>query len=378
MFDSGVAMKYLAQISGLLCLAAVMAGCGGHSAETASPAPPPAQQGEVYVSSDPRGIQVVTAAEKSVPDLLVTPAHVEADPTRVIHVFAPVGGRLTAINVRPGDHVEKGAIIAQLDSGDVAGALASYQAAKANADLKERALNRASELYDHHAIPQKDFEQAQADQAAAQSALNQARDQARILGVDPSSSVWSSHVDVRAPRAGVVLDVSAAAGEFSKSLEATDPLCTIADIEAVWAVGDVMESDVAAVRLGAQAQISMNAYPGQTWQGTIAAAGDVIDPMTHTMKVRVVLPNPGLRLKPDMYGTLSVVRSTSQQVVLPGSAVVREGATAYVFVQQAENRFVRRDVTLGRSTGNQIVVKSGLKPGELVVSQGALLLRAAS
>jgi cobalt-zinc-cadmium efflux system membrane fusion protein len=256
--------------------------------------------------------------------------------------------------------------------------LAVYQAAKANADLKERALSRATELYQHHAIPQKDYEQAQADQAAAQSAVNQARDQARILGLDPANGAWSSHVDVRAPRAGVVLDVGAAAGEFSKALGATDPLCTIADIETVWVVGDVLESDVAVVRLGATAQISMNAYPGRAWQGRITAVGDVIDPTTHTMKVRVVLPNPALRLKPEMYGTLSLVRSTSQEIVMPDSAVVREGTASYVFVRQGENRFVRRDVTLGRSTDNQLVVKTGLKPGESVVSQGALLLRAAS
>jgi cobalt-zinc-cadmium efflux system membrane fusion protein len=373
-------MKRFSRISapGLLCLAGLMAGCGGHSPESASSTAPAAQQGAVYVASDPRGIQVVTTEENAVPDILVVPARVEADPTRVVHVFAPVGGRLTAMNVRPGEHVAKGAVIAQLDSGDVAGDLAAYLAAKANADLKERALSRAAELYQHHAIAQRDYEQAQADQAASQSVVNQARDQARILGIDPANGAWSSHVDVRAPRAGVILDVGAAAGEFSKSLGATDPICTIADIETVWVVGDVLESDVTVVRLGAEARITMNAYPGQTWQGRIAAAGDVIDPLTHTMQARVVLPNPGLRLKPEMYGTLSVVRSTTQEFVLPDSAVVREGATAYVYVRQGDNRFVRRDVTLGHSAGGQVVIKGGLKPGEPVVSEGALLLRSAS
>src|SRR5271154_3490616 len=116
-------MKHFVRIFApvLLCLAGAMAGCGGHSPETGSSTPPPAQQGEVYVATDPRGIQLVTAEQKPVPDLLVAPARVEADPTRVIHVFAPVGGRLTAINVRPGDHVARGTVIAQLDSGDVAG-----------------------------------------------------------------------------------------------------------------------------------------------------------------------------------------------------------------------------------------------------------------
>jgi len=379
-FGSGVAMTYFARMSVpvALCLAIVMAGCGGHSPETESPAPAIAQRGQVYVASDPRGIRVVTAKEKAVPDLLVAPAHVEPDPTQVVHVFAPVGGRLTAMKVRPGDHVARGALIAQLDSGDVAGDLASYQVAKATADLKERALSRAAELYQHHAIAQKDYEQAQADAASAQVALNQARDQARILGIDPASATWSSHVDVRAPRAGVVLDVGAAAGEFSKSLGATDPLCTIADIETVWVVGDVLESDVAAVKIGAMAQISMNAYPGKTWPGRMAAIGDVIDPMTHTMKVRVVLANPGFLLKPEMYGTLSVVRSTSEAILIPDSAVVREGMSAYVFVKKADNQFEKRDVTPGRSAGDQVMIKTGLKTGESVVSEGALLLRAAS
>jgi membrane fusion protein, heavy metal efflux system len=360
----------------LFAAAALLAACGRAPEET--PAAPAANAGEVYTAQDPRGIRVVAAEKKSVPDMLQVPARVEADPTRVLRVFPPVSGRLIAVNVRPSDRVAKGQMIAELDSGDVAAGRGAYDSAKANADLKRKALDRATMLYQKGVIAQKDFEQAQADDAAAQAALSQARDQLRILGSDPASPGFSSVVRVLAPRAGVVLDVNAAPGQFSKSLDASDPLCTIADIDSVWIVGDVLENDVGAVRPGAAADISINAYPGKTWKSTISAVSDAVDPLTHTLKARAVLPNPGLELKPEMYGSLSVVRSTEPALVVPVAAVLREGAAAYVFIQKGENRFERRDVEAGRTFGGEIEIKSGLQPGESVVSEGALLLRAAS
>jgi multidrug efflux pump subunit AcrA (membrane-fusion protein) len=104
-----------------------------------------------------------------------------------------------------------------------------------------------------------------------------------------------------------------------------------------------------------------------------------LDTATRTLKVRVVLANPGLRLKPDMFATIRVIRRVQRGIVIPKAAVVREGAATYVFVQRSPGHFGRRAVALGSDAdSDHVEVTSGLTPGEIVVAEGADLLRTAA
>jgi multidrug efflux pump subunit AcrA (membrane-fusion protein) len=101
-----------------------------------------------------------------------------------------------------------------------------------------------------------------------------------------------------------------------------------------------------------------------------------VDPTTRTLRLRVVLRNEGGKLRPDMYGNLKLLRSTHLGFAVPATAVVREGNSSYVYVQQAPGRFAPQAVTLGGPVGdNQVEILSGLKPSETIVTQGAVLLR---
>jgi cobalt-zinc-cadmium efflux system membrane fusion protein len=363
----------------LLLVAFGLAGCG-------TTAPPPAASGdrskssEVFVARNPQGIRTTTAERKPIPDFLQIPAKIEPDPTRVIRVFPAVGGRLVRVAVRPGDRVRQGQVLAILDSSEISAASADYQKARADAAMKEKALRRASMLYENKVLAEKDYQQAQADADVAHAQLAQAQDRLRFLGLKPDfdESGASSRLEVLAPRSGVVLDIGAAPGELSKSLDAPQPLCTIADLSTVWVLGDVFEKDVAGLRAGDPAEVTVNAYPGEKWNGRVAVISNAVDPATRTLKVRVVLANPGLRLKPEMFGTIRLLRSTSMGMVVPAAAVVREGVACYVYVETGSGRFERRPVTLGRALDQQIEVTAGLKPRDVVVSEGALLLRAAT
>jgi cobalt-zinc-cadmium efflux system membrane fusion protein len=171
--------------------------------------------------------------------------------------------------------------------------------------------------------------------------------------------------------------VGTSPGEFSKSLDAPKALCTIADLSSIWAVGDIYEKDIQGLRVGQEAEISVSAYSSRKWKGRVAAIGDALDPVTRTLDLRVVLPNPGLVLKPEMFATILLVRSISPAVLIPASSVIREGTNSYVYTQRKANEFEKRSVTLGPSEGDQIEVQAGVKPGDVVVSEGALLLREA-
>ncbi len=329
-----------------------------------------------YIASNAKGIQTVTVKSSAVPDYLVLPAHIEADPTRVVHIYPPAGGRIVEMKVRPSDHVEKGQLLALLQSSDLSRAVADYHKARVDAEVKQQALTRAEDLLAHHAISEKDYQQAQGDAKIAQAEMDATAQLIRVFGMDPDHA--STELRVVAPRSGVVLDIGAASGEYSKSLDAPQPLCTIADISTVWALGDIYERDFAGLKMGEEAQVTLDAYPNQHWEGRVGVLSDAVDPITRTLHLRVVLPNPGGRIKPAMFGSIRVLRSSSTGILVPASAVIREGNEAHVFVSKGNGRFERRTVKLGRALDGSIEILSGINPGDLIVSEGALLLRAAA
>jgi cobalt-zinc-cadmium efflux system membrane fusion protein len=104
---------------------------------------------------------------------------------------------------------------------------------------------------------------------------------------------------------------------------------------------------------------------------------DAVDPQSLTLKVRVVLPNPHHRLKPQMYATVSVADRSRNAIVVPATAVIRDGITTYVFVQTGENKYARRDVQVGDAHDTTVEITGGLNEGDRVISTGAELLRGA-
>ncbi len=369
-------MRILTLLAGLM-LALALGACSSSTSQKPPAAAAPAPSSlDVVLSSDSSAIRTVAVEVRPIADVLQVPARIQPDPARVIRVFAPVGGRLLSLDVRPGDHVAKGQPLALLDSSEVSSARADYQKARADAELKERALRRASMLYENKVLSEKDFQQAQADAASSEAELHRTLDRLRVLGVDAEGS--SSQFKVLAPRAGVVLDIGAAAGEFSKSLDAPQALCTLADLSSIWVVGDLLERDVAGLKRGLSAEVRVTAYPSEKWTGRITTISDVLDPLTHTVKLRVVLPNSAGRLKPEMFAVIRLPRASLPGLILPAAAVVREAEKSFVYVQKSAGHFERREVSLGRTTDGEVEITSGLKAGEQVVAEGALLLRAAA
>ena len=317
-------------------------------------------------------VHYVKVSEQPIPDILDLAAKVQADPAKVVRIFPPASGRVVAIEVRPGDHVHRGQTVAILSSSDVASAQSDFAKANIEAQRATRAMERQKVLFEHGAVAEKDYIDAQAQAEAAQAELARAKQRLDLLNVSPSAT--TDHVTLVSPTTGVVLDVSAAPGEFSKSLESANPLITIADLNTVWVVGDVYERDVAKVTRGKLATITLQAYPGQEWSGRIESLSGALDPATRTLKVRAILPNPDQRLKPEMFGTIHLKAGTRQALVVPAAAIIREGNTATVFVKSGDKP-EQRTVTVGPTIDGSVEILSGLRVGDEVAAEGAELLK---
>lgn len=318
-------------------------------------------------------IRVATIHSESSAGALSLPGRVEAVPEHIVHIYAPLSGRLLNMSLSPGQEVRKGQKVAELQSGDVAQARSDFEKAKIEVLRADRALDRGKTLAAHEVMSQADLQELEAVDAAAHAEQERARQRVRELGFSENGN--SDITAIVSPITGTVLDIGSASGEMQRSLETSNGIATIANLDTVWVTGDIFERDLGLVHPHDAVSITLNAYPGETLHGTIANIGDSMDPATHAVKVRVVMANPGHRLKPQMFATLSISQPAQTRLMVPQTAVLHEGDGTAVYVPVAGGKYNLHSVVTGRVVGDRIEVVSGLKDGDQIVVQGAAFLR---
>jgi membrane fusion protein, heavy metal efflux system len=318
-------------------------------------------------------IEVTTIHAQAVTDRLELAARVEPDPTRVVHIYSQVTGRLVELYVRPGQEVKKDETIGLIQSNEITEARADYDKAKIEVARSDHQLDRAKLLLQHEVMAQRDYDDIEAANQAAHAELTRTVRRIHMLGFSPEGT--SDTVPLRAPISGAVLEIGTASGEMQRSLDNASPIATIANLDSVWILGDVFERDLGTLRSAQSVDVTLPAYPGETLHGRISNISDAIDPTSRTLKVRVIVPNPQHRLKPEMFATLSIARTTAQQFIVPTAAVVHEGTSSYVFMPAASGKYEQHQVTTGTVHDKTVVVTAGLKDGDQIVTAGAALLR---
>lgn len=319
-------------------------------------------------------LETTTVHPQPVASRLVLPARIMANPTDMVHIYPLISGRVLSLSILPGQEVAKGQKIGTLQSSDAAQARSDFEKAKIEAARADLQLNRAKELLQHDVMAQKDYDDLKALDESDHSELERARQALRVLGFSEDDT--SDVVPIVAPISGVVLDVETGPGELQRSLDNATAIATIANIDSIWVVGDLYPRDQGSVHAGQPTDITVNGYPGITLHGPIANISDAVDPVSLTLKVRVVLPNPGHRLKPQMYANMSVTGRQQNVIVVPATAVIQNGHDTFVFVEAAPGKYVRRSVTLGETHPDNDEITQGLNDGDVVVTTGAELLRA--
>ena len=222
-------------------------------------------------------------------------------------------------------------------------------------------------------MSQADFQELTAVSAAAHAEQERARQRVHELGFSENGTTDTT--EITSPISGTVLDVNTASGEMQRSLETTNGIATVANLETVWVTGDLFERDFGAAHPHTPVDIVFAAYPGESFKGTIANIGDSLDPSTHAVKVRVVLANPGHRLKPAMFATIRITQPPQPRIIVPLSAVLHVGNSTGVYVPTAPGKYDLRDVKTGATHANQIEIVSGLRDGDRIVTEGAAFLR---
>jgi cobalt-zinc-cadmium efflux system membrane fusion protein len=377
-------MKFGASLGALVLPLAALA-CGGcHASKASEPTGTGIPPGQVWLTAAQVAeakIEVAPVAAQDVDDTITTSGTVTLDDLRTGHVFTPVTGKVVRVAAQLGDRVKKGDILASIESPDIGSAVSDVHKAEADLIAATHEFKRKQELYAEQAASAADVEQAEDAQRNAKAEVERARQKQFLLRVGNVDNVTGTYT-LTSPIEGEVLMRNIQQGlevQGQYSGGAAQELFTIGELDRVWILGDVYEIDLARVRVGEKANVSVVAYPGKVFQGTVDWLSGSLDPVTRTAKVRCTFDNADKLLRPMMYSTMQIAVDQRKAVAIPSAALMRMGEYKVVFLQIGEAdgkvRFERVPVDIDeRSSTGWLEVKHGLEAGQKLVVKGADVL----
>ena len=367
-----------------LCLAlSYLAAC--HDAAPAAPAaPPPGESWLTEAQVKEAHMTVAPVGESEIGATVVTSGRITFDDVRVAHIFSPVTGRVVNLAAQLGARVKKGDPLASIESPDLGVASSDLDKARADLTAAKHDLDRQKALYEAHAGAQRDFETAEDNFAKAKAEFERAQQKTKLLLRRDGASAVSQEYMLRSPIDGEVIARTVnpgmeVQGQYSGGNPAAE-LFTVGELDTVWVLGDIFEMDLGRVKTGQQVEVTLVAYPGQTFTGTVDWVSQALDPTTRTAKIRCTIKNLENKLKPEMFATMAIHAAGVKALAVPRPSVFKLGGKTVVFVeigktQLGQLRFERRPVVVDEDeSGDLIPVLHGLQAGEHIVVSGGILL----
>lgn len=306
---------------------------------------------------------------------VVLTGEVKFDERRVGHVSTQVEGLVQKVHVLLGERVERGAPLVEIESVAVGEEQIRYREAQGLLELARQSFERVSKLSQAGIAAEKELLEAKQELDAAELRAEGARATLRRLG---AGGTTGGRLVLRAPLDGTVLAMHVVSGEVARTEE---PLLTVGDHAAVWVWADLYEKDLAAVRSAPAseplvARITVKAYPGDEFRGTVDWVSPVMDERSRTVKARVQVANGDGRLLAGMFARVEVfLPGTEEALSLPAEAVLTDEGRAFVFVHHEGDYWVRRPVELGRRWAGWVEIRRSVTPSQTVVADGAFLMK---
>lgn len=372
-----VAMAAAALLAAALCIWAAGRFLGTHPAA----APPPSPPGTFRAS--PQQLKTLTMEAVHTHAFATeerTEGKIGVDADRATPVVSPYSGRVIRVIAGLGDSVKAGAPLATLEASEFVQAQNDLQVAAAQVKIARINESRKHALYDIKGGSLQDWQQAQTDLTAAETALNSVRNRLQIFGKSAAdiagleaSRSMNPVATLSAPIAGVVVDRQVGPGQFLQA--GGTPVFTIADPSRVWLLANVRETDSGLVRVGQSVEVRVLAYPTRVFRARVTHVAAVVDPVTHRLPVRAEIDNRDGALKPEMFANFRILTSdATESPAVPAEAVIFEGDAAHVWVAAADGLLELRAIHTGRSNDGLVEVLDGLKAGEQVVIKGGLFI----
>lgn len=346
-----------------LPLLILFASCGSNHQKSA--------EQESFVLSDKMlaSTETVAAAQQPLKNELNFYGKISADNNKLIEVYPVVGGNVNKVYVELGDKVTKGQLLATIQSTEVAGYDKELEDAQNDVVVARNNLRVAQELFEGKLNTERDVLESKSQLEKAESQLKRMQETYRIYSIKKGAIY-----EVRSPLNGFVIQKNINQDMQLRS-DRTDNIFDIAEINEVWAIANVNESDINQVKLGIDAAVTTLSYPDRVFRGKVDKIYNIIDPETKAMKVRIRLNNEGFLLKPEMRATIKLSYATDQKMVaVPSSAIIFDKSKGFVMVFKDRYNIETRQVEVFRQVGDTSYISAGLQEGEKVMTKNQLLV----
>jgi membrane fusion protein, heavy metal efflux system len=331
-------------------------------------------------------VKTSVAARRKLEAPLGLTGEIRFDERRVTHIAPSTEAMVRAVRVSLGQQVQAGEALVELESVALGEAQSQYLEARGALELARRAAERAESLHQEKIASEKEWLQARSDHETAEIRTRAAREKLVRLGLSTSEvealpgrggTAGRGTLLLRAPSAGIVLEMHAVPGELVRPDQS---ILTVGDLSDLWLWADLYEDQlgrvVASEKGGLRAGVTVKAFPGEVFPGTVDFVGPTMDEKTRTVKVRIAVKNPAGKLRSGMFAAVQLyLPGEEEALALPRAAVLSDEGRSFVFVHQQGEFYMRRPVQTGRASLDWIEVTSGLAGGETVVSNGAFLLK---
>lgn len=321
------------------------------------------------------GIEVAPVSLEALAPSLSLPGEVVAIPDRCARVSTPLAGRIERVLFNEGDRVKRGERLLLVRVPDLGKVRAGFAASAARGKAARAQADRARKLLPLGAVSERDVLEAEAQAQAIEADTRALGEQLAALGLGATEG-GAFDLSLTAPVTGVVTRRDAVVGQ---PVSVDQSVAEIADLREVWFLAHVYEKDLGRVRLGADAEVRLNAYPGEASAGSVGFVGAQVDPVSRTITARIPLENRGDRLRIGLFGAARVTIPAEAPgpalPVVPRAALGEIDGKPVVFVRIADGEFEPRPVLTGDSARGKVAVTAGLREGEVVAVKGVFSLK---
>ena len=318
-------------------------------------------------------IKIDTVKIENIEDQLLLSGEVSYDDNKVIKIFPNASGQVESVNVSLGDKVKKGQTLAVIKSADVAGDYADLSTANSDAAIAEKEYKNAEELYKNGISSEKDFSQAKIEYDKAMNAVKKVQMQIAING-GGKTKAGGSYI-ITAPRDGFIVEKNINAGSFIRN-DNSQNLFTISNMQDVWVLANVFETDIQKIKAGQPAEVTTLAYPDKVFYGKVDQVNTVLDPLSKAMKIKIVSTqyrhaSKTRNVYQHHFGTK---RRLPRRWKYPLSAVISDGGKNFVVVYKDRYHAKAQAVNILKVSGTKTYLTDGVNEGDLVISKNQILI----
>jgi len=288
-------------------------------------------------------------------------------------ISTPFEGRIARSFVRLGQKVSAGTPIFEVYSSDYFETVKGFMQAKQERQLAANTYNRQKDLVGHGVGSKKDLEEADVAYQIAKKEYERAEASLRIFNIKPTEAAMGKPLVVCSPISGEIVKDDITVGQYLKG--DANPVVTVANLNKVWVIARVKEKNIGLIGQKDQVEVVSDAYPNAPVHGVVSYIGNILDEQTRSVEFYIECNNSNRMLKPGMFASVSFEHKSANTIVVPSSTILQGENSSFLFIKVGNNRFVKKQVNTSTTNDKEVVVRSGLTPGDVVVTKGGVYLR---